>query len=395
MMRSRQMLALLVLAASALLPAQAAEHANHAAQQAARAPLALGVASAPDGVLWIAGVNAAGRLFLQSTRDLGRTWTAPALLDTAGDEIAAEGESRPAIAFGKGGTVIVSYTQPLSKPYTGNIRLLRSTDGGAHFSAPVTVHEDRQEITHRFASMAFDAKGDFTIVWIDKRDQARAGKGDYAGAAVYGKVSHDGGRTFGPDLPLAEHSCECCRIALAEGPGGGLVALWRHVFDGNVRDHAFLPLAELGKGAKPTRATMDGWVIAACPHHGPGLVPAADGGYHAVWFGVRPDGTTAHYGRLASDGTPVGKVRPLPDAGAEHADVLADGKRVAIVWRSFDGQATRLRAWLSNDNGAHFALHDLGSTTEENDHPRLLRSGHGFIAVWRREGAVEVHRVGN
>jgi len=393
MMKARHLLALLVLAAAALPPA-VAEHTDHGADKAARAPLALGVASAPDGALWIAGVNAAGRLFLQSTRDLGRTWTAPAVLDTSGDVIAAEGESRPAIAFGKAGTVIVSYTQPLSKPYTGNIRLLRSTDGGAHFAPPLTVHDDRQEITHRFASMAFDAKGDFTIVWIDKRDQLRAGKADYAGAAVYGKVSHDGGRTFGADLPLAEHSCECCRIALAEQPGTGLVALWRHVFEGNVRDHAFLPLRELGKGTRPVRATTDGWVIAACPHHGPGLSPASDGGFHAVWFGVRPDGTTAHYGRLAADGKPIGRVRELPDAGAEHADVLADGRRVGIVWRSFDGQATRLRAWISADDGEHFKLRELGSTTEENDHPRILKTGGELVVVWRRENAIEVHRVG-
>ena len=146
------------------------------------------------------------------------------MLNTGDDTIAAEGESRPAMAFGPNGAAVISYTQPLDKPYTGNIRLLRSADGGSTFAPPVTVHDDHQIITHRFASLAFDGRGDLNLVWIDKRD---ATDKSYAGAAVYGKVSHDGGASFEPDRKLADHSCECCRIALATAPDGQQVALWR------------------------------------------------------------------------------------------------------------------------------------------------------------------------
>ena len=133
-------------------------------------------------------------------------------------------------------------------------RMLRSSDGGQTFSAPFTVHQDRQVITHRFESIAFDASGALHVLWIDKRDVeamrvARpqgASKGgghtDYRGAAVYRVVSVDGGRSFSPDTRLFDHSCECCRIALAPTPEGGLAALWRHVFDPNERDHAFTRL---------------------------------------------------------------------------------------------------------------------------------------------------------
>jgi len=354
----------------------------------ARPSLALGVAADAQGSLWIAGLDDHSRLFIQSTNDDGKSWQPRQVLNTGDDVIAADGESRPAMAFSPDGAVVISYTQPLSKPYTGNIRLLRSADGGRTFAPPVTVHDDRQQITHRFASLAFDGDGDLNIVWVDKRD---ATDQSYAGAALYGKVSHDGGATFEPDRKLADHSCECCRIALATGADGKLVAFWRHVFEGSIRDHGFAPLSDMGRGRAPVRATADGWVLAACPHHGPGLAAASDGGYHAVWYGLREGVVAARYGRLSADGQPVGAVRALPDAGAEHADVATSGHKVAVVWRSYDGQQTRLRAWLSDDDGAHFVLRELAASAADNDHPRLLRNGSALQVVWRTLDGIGVY----
>lgn len=110
---------------------------NKPMKHAHRAQLATGAALAPDGRLWVVGLNERGQLFTQSShaQALGQ-WTAPVLLNTQQDEIAAEGESRPKMAFGPQGWAVVTYTQPLPKPYTGFVRMLRSTDGGQTFSAP-------------------------------------------------------------------------------------------------------------------------------------------------------------------------------------------------------------------------------------------------------------------
>jgi hypothetical protein len=347
-----------------------------------RPALGLGVAIAPDRSLWIAGVDEQGRLFVQTSADQGASWSSRRLLDTAGDAVAADGESRPKIAFGPHDQVVIAYTKPLAKPYTGEIRLLRSSDGGRSFSTPSTVHQDRQQITHRFESVAFDAQGTLHAVWVDKRDQVAAAKdGDaYRGAAIYRSESRDGGAHFGPDTKLADHSCECCRIALARNATGQVVAMWRHVFAPNVRDHAF---AVLDAKAEPMRASYDEWKLDSCPHHGPGLALAADGGFHAVWFGYRGEQGAVRYGRLTAQGKPVGAVRELPDEAAEHADVLADGRFVAVLWRSFDGHQTRLRAWLSRDDGATFELRDLAASADENDHPRLAQGAGVNMVVWR------------
>ena len=385
--------------------AGAATHDGHGAPSAeprmakaaarARPALSIGAAIAPDGRLWVVGLNPEGKLFAQNGDDRGLHWNPPQLPDTGNDKISADGENRPKIAFGRDGQVVISYTQPLAKPYTGEIRMLRSTDGGKSFSTPFTVHRDRQLITHRFESLAFDRAGVLHTVWIDKRDQLLAarnageasGKSAYAGAAIYRNESRDGGASFGPDIKLADHSCECCRIALAPTPDGGIAAMWRHVFAPNIRDHGF---ARLGDEARPpVRASFDDWRLDACPHHGPGLAAATQGGFHAVWFGDRAGRAAVRYGRLAADGRPQGEVQQLPDPRAEHADVVASGRQVAIVWRSFDGSKTHVRAWLSADDGANFVLKDLANSAEENDFPRLLASSKGMRVLWRT--AKEIH----
>ena len=402
----RVVLSTVLLAAAAIACAQQADGmpANEKPSTAGGAPhaghgkpqLATGAAFAPDGSLWVVLVDH-GQLYLQR-RGVDGAWGERRTVDIGGELVATNGDNRPKLAFGKHGQVVLSYTRPLARPYTGEIRMLRSDDGGATFSAPFTVHQDRQVITHRFESILFDARGDLYTFWIDKRDAERtwaAHGGDqssYPGAAIYYNVSKDGGRSFSDDTRLADYSCECCRIALAAEPEQGVSVLWRHVFTGSVRDHAF---ARVGTARPVTlqRATHDGWVLKACPHHGPGLARDVIGTYHAVWFGEREARQRVRYARLDKHGKPQGRTVALPDTRADHADIAVAGKRVVIVWRSFDGEQTHLRAWLSTDGGRHFRLRELAASALENDHPRLLAEGKRIAVVWRTEHEIHVEHL--
>src|SRR5690606_23570859 len=138
----------------------------------------------------------------------------------------ADGENRPKIAFGPRDEIYVSWTSPSSEKFTGDIRFTRSLDGGKSWSAPAVVHRDRQLITHRFESMLVDGAGRIWVAWIDKRDlgKAEAAGQEYAGAAIYYAYSDDRGATWRGDYKLADHSCECCRIALALDAKGRAVA---------------------------------------------------------------------------------------------------------------------------------------------------------------------------
>jgi hypothetical protein len=370
-----------------------------AVQQAMQAGLSLGTSAAIDrqGRLWIAraeaahgaqlsGKTQAAFVVLQMSTDMGKTWSSPRRIQSMPEGVEASGESRPKVVFGDKDQVYVTYTKPLAKPYTGEIRFVRSVDGGQTFSAPVTVHKNRDLITHRFDSMVVDKTGRLYIAWIDKRDveAAKARKEKYAGAAVYYAVSDDGGSTFKGDYKLADHSCECCRIALALDARGRPVALWRHVFEPNVRDHAIAVLAPDGTVSGLQRVTFEDWRIDACPHHGPALAYGADGTRHQVWFNVKGDEGGVFYASTAPSGELETPVR-LGSGQAQHGDVAVKGRNVAVVWKEFDGQATAIMARLSGDGGRTWRELVVAKTEGNSDHPHLVQSGAGGVLVWRTQ----------
>jgi hypothetical protein len=360
---------------------------------------ALGTSAALDhqSRLWIVRtepVDKNAHVILQRSDDSGATWQPEIRITATAEPVSADGENRPKLAFGPHNEIYVTWTSPTSEKFTGDIRFTRSLDGGKTWSAPAVVHRDRQLITHRFESLLVDKVGRVWVAWIDKRDLgvAQAAKQDYAGAAVYYAYSDDQGATWRGDYKLADHSCECCRIALALDAKGRAIAMWRHVFGTNERDHAFAVLQPEGKGIVVERVTMDRWQIDACPHHGPSVAVSADGTRHAVWFNQANGEGRVFYGRLTGS-EPEG-VRSLP-VGAAHADLAVRGNMVGIIWKRFDGSATRVESLLSNDGGRNFAPGPTLQTDGNSDQPRLLSSDKMMLVVWRKDDGVAVANLGD
>lgn len=333
-----------------------------------------------DGVVWAVDVQSE-QVLVRHSRDLGASWSEPVAVNAEPEPIAADGDGRPKVVAAPGGELYVTWTRPLSRPYTGEIRFSRSLDGGRSWSAPIVVHADRQEITHRFDAPTVTEDGRLFIAWIDKRDQeaAKAAGRPYRGAAVYFAVSDDRGASFRGDYRLAEHGCECCRIAtLADGDG--VLAFWRHVFEPNIRDHALARLNPDGGSDAMRRATFDDWAVDACPHHGPSLARDDRGDLHAVWFTLGPNNTGVFYGRLGDN--MVHGQRRVGGEASEHADIVAAGARLAVAWKEFDGQAMLLRAMVSEDRGETWTEHTLASTHDASDQPRLLEHQGRFFVFW-------------
>lgn len=369
-----------------------AQHSNAAAPAATgmRADLGASAVFASDGTLWAVSKQD-DHAVVRHSHDHGGSWSDPVAVNTDAERVAADGDSRPKIAIGNGNEIYVTWTRPLGKPYTGEVRFARSLDGGAKWSEPTTVHADRQEITHRFDALAVDRDGRVFVAWIDKRDQelARVAGQTYRGAAVYFAVSDDQGASFRGDFRVAEHSCECCRIALLAAPEGGVTALWRHVFAPNIRDHAIALLNADGTTGPMRRATFDNWAIDACPHHGPSLAQDGSGVLHAVWFNLGPENAGVSYGQLR-DGS-VQALRRVGGESAAHADLALSGQQLAIVWKAFDGERTHLRAMRSNDAGSTWNTHELASTETMSDQPRVLAHNGRFYALWNtRERPLQV-----
>jgi len=365
-------------------------HDMPAAGKKPRLELGTSAAFAPDGRLLAVGRQDDHLLLFQSL-DEGASWLPPVAINAQPEPIAAAGDNRPKLSIAPDGSVYVAWTRPLAKPHTGEIRFARSDDGKS-FSAPLTVHQDRSEITHAFESMLVAGDGRVVLSWIDKRDMiaAKANKADYRGAAVYYSISPDGGRTFQAERKIADHSCECCRIAAAVDQDGAPLFMWRHVFEPNERDHALVRINKEGAPENVMRATFDKWRLDGCPHHGPSLAVDEGGKRHAVWFNHKDGDGRVFYGQLESTGSglAVRGQRALGSVRAEHADLAVAGPRVSLLWKEFDGERTRLLADISEDGGLSFKRLELATSAGVSDQPRSLRRGSVLYAFWRtdREG---------
>ncbi len=397
---SNSTIALFLAATLAVCPALAVDHAGHdksgaAAPTAAPADraniwkaklakpsLALTTAFDGKGRLWLASIRDR-HLYVSHSDDKGITLSAPVMVNAEPEDILGDGENRPKIVVRKG-VVYVSYTRGLEKPMTGDIRFSRSLDGGRSFSTPLTVNDNREIISHRFETLEVNDRGQVFLAWLDKRDLSAAiRKGEkYSGAAVYYAVSDDGGASFQPNLKAADHSCECCRVAMALDSDATPVIFWRHIFGKNERDHAMLRLD--GKSS-PIRVSYDRWEVDGCPHHGGALSIASDGVHHFVWFNNAPERHGLFYAHSADRGNRFSA--PLNfgnfEAQAGHPHVLSLGKVVHVVWKEFDGQNSVIRGMASTDGGKSWSLpRQIATTAGASDHPLLVADGTQAYLSW-------------
>ena len=361
------------------------KHAHgHAAPVSASRDLGTAAAFDKDGRLWVVTKeteNTDQYVVLQSSADMGKTWTPGQRIQKTPEPVAASGEARPHIAVGKKGELYISYTSTIARPHIGHIRFVRSLDDGKTFSAPLTVHANRDRTVHSFESMVVDPDGRLIIAWIDGRDatQAKQQNERYAGSAVYYAVSTDQGESFAGDYKVADHACECCRIGLSLNQDGKPVAMWRHIFAPNIRDHAMTELGLNGAVSEITRVTFDDWKVDACPHHGPSLAFGKDGKRHQVWFtGKEGAASSALY---AADDVQM----PLGAGQVSHPDLLVHEEQIAIVWKEFDGKSTAIVLKQSEDGGKTWTEKEASRTTASSDSPYLIKSSDRIVLIWRTQ----------
>ena len=349
----------------------------------ARKPVAVGATLDAKGRLWLASVKD-GHVVVSHSDDLGKTISTPVTVNQEPEFIAAEGENRPKILVADNGNIYVSYTQPLETPFSGNVRFSRSVDGGKTFAAPITVNDNLDPITHRFDAMGINGRGQIYLAWLDKRDNAAARKKEekYSGIAIYYAVSNNDGKSFEANVKAADHTCECCRVALAIDVDGTPVIAWRHIFGKNVRDHAMLRLD--GK-SDLVRLSHDNWEIDACPHHGPAASIAHDGIYHFVWFSNAPEMRGLFYARSSDQGKSFSSPFSFGNLKAQpaHPTALSFGKRVFIAWKEFDGESTSVNLIQSSDGGKLWSEpKKIAATADTSDHPMLIAAGEKAYLSW-------------
>lgn len=338
-----------------------------------------------EGRIW-AVFEQRERLYVTYSDDLGESFSDAVVVNTSPEPIYAKGENRPKLAFGNKGELFVSWTRKGAARFTGDIRFSRSVDGGKSFSEPYTVNDDGLKTSHRFDALHVTPSGKIFLSWLDKRDQvARREAGDkYHGAALYYAVSDNGGISFQKNIKVADHSCECCRVAIDGYSEEEVAVMWRHIYDGTTRDHALAILGGQGH-TMLARASVDDWQINACPHHGPDIALSADRKrYHMVWFSSGNLHKGLYYDRLSLErGGPDKPLSIDSRPGAGHPQVAVVGRRVFLLWKYFDGEVTELRLVQSGDDGDSWSESaTLMRTSAASDHPQLIQSGDRVYAGW-------------
>ncbi|MEX0737838.1 MAG: hypothetical protein WD071_00695 [Pseudohongiella sp.] len=345
-----------------------------------------------DGRLWVIFAHEQ-HAYVVSSGDDGVTFSAPVRVNDSPENIETNGENRPKIVIDDTqGMIYVSWTMKTGGQHTGDIRFSRSADGGRNFEPVQTINDDGLLTSHRFDSLFLAASGDLYLTWLDKRElEYAAQRGDsYTGSGVFYTVSQDQGKTFAANRKVADHSCECCRIAVAPYGDDGMALMWRHVFDGTTRDHAIAGVGPDGVRSVFSRATVDDWQINACPHHGPSMVLGAtdsdEAAYHMTWFSAGDRHKGIYYGRHGLGSGDTRQLRQIDgSAGASHPQIAEWQGVLHLVWKRFDGIETRLMWMYSRDEGGNWSEpRSLASTMGASDHPILVTGPDGLRLSWHR-----------
>lgn len=231
------------------------------------------ISIAPSGDIWLlaAGQDAeGGPLQLFVSRDGGDSFGAGVPVSDKDAMLHSNGENSPILVNGTRGPAVL-WDQ------NSTILFARSMNEGASFSDPVKVNDTTNASAYA-GHLAADGKVLFAA-WLDGRDKATNGT-----ASIYSARSTDGGATWQKNVRITQNSCPCCRPNLVVMPNGHVVAMWRHVFSGQIRDMACAVSTDGGQTwSKPRRVAEDNWHILGCPVSGPHLAVSGERLF-ATWY---------------------------------------------------------------------------------------------------------------
>ncbi|HJS44590.1 MAG TPA: sialidase family protein [Gemmatimonadales bacterium] len=373
-----------------------------------------------DWLLTWVGADASGKtwnVWFSRSPDQGATWHAPVQVTDVAHDVHPHGESSPRVVVSPKGVIAAVWVNSIE--VTGrrwpasNVRFSRSIDGGRTWSKAVTLNDDTTAAPggHIFHGAAWTGDSTILVAWLDERGGAvpgdSAGHGGHPGhhpprappdgeadARVYAVGSSDGGARWAPNTPLWGAACPCCRVSLARGPNGTVIAAWRKHFPQSVRDPVIAAIGTAGRSAAPlteTRVATDDWVYPGCPHTGPGIAVDIQGITHVAWYTGKPGAAGVYYTRNLAASAEFAKplalfsARTLPTA---HPRVAALPNGEAIVASDIDEKG---RSVLSLARiGKSEKLLGRSEVPESNGagHPDVvaLSDGTALVAWTQREG---------
>jgi hypothetical protein len=367
------------------------------------------------GVVWAARApEGVTDIHLATSRDGGRTFSAPVRVNRAPGDASVSGEQPPRIALVASRTgdpaIVVMWTA--KSPAGTHLVSARSADGGRSFRATPVPGSDASG-NRGWESMALAPDGDPVAVWLDHRDVPPRPAGSGAGGSHQHGTAKPSSHTDGAARAqfsqlffarlndpasaraVAPGVCYCCKTAVATGPDGSIVAAWRHVYPGNVRDIALTKSTDGGRTfTPPTRVSDDKWVLDGCPENGPAVAVDSANVIHVVWptvvhgpAGTEPDLALFH--AISRDGLRFSSRQRIPSgAVVRHPQiVVGPGGVITIAWDEYV-KGTRRIAMARGTTGAGAIARFMreAATDAAGSYPALATASDAVLMVWTSGG---------
>jgi len=277
-------------------------------------------------------------------------------------------------------------------PYAYDVRLQRSKDRGATWSAPLTVHTDGTPTEHGFVTLLPHGANDVLVAWLDGRHGASMADHDHhqgAHTSLQAAIVADD-QSIRLQAELDDLTCDCCntdgrRISGRVGDTHWL--FYRDRTPSEVRDLRMVRFD--GKAfTTPAPVLEDNWVMPGCPVNGPAA--ATLGGRPIVFWPTMRDGQhvvrTARFDRTWSS---LGDIE-VGEAVQGRVDAVAFGKDEALLsWIGTTDTRTTLKLAHLDAQGRVRSTQVVTDIApgRNTGMPRLAARGRHAILVWTESGA--------
>lgn len=273
--------------------------------------------------------------------------------------------------------------------YAYDVKVVRSTDGGRTWGAPITPHTDGLAAEHGFVSLWSEGASDVGMVWLDGRKSAMP---DSAREMTIRTASLSANGTLSREALIDARSCDCCQTGTA-ATRSGRVLVYRDRSGEEIRDIAIVRQTANG-WTEPQHVHRDEWHYPGCPVNGPQAAALGDTVAVAWFTGARDTakvnvavsvdgGATFGAPVRIDDGDPIGRVDVVLDDQANPVVVWLEqrGPEVAeVLTRKVIGNAAGPIRVLSRTSGAR-----------QSGFPRLVRHGNDVVAAWTSVNPLQVH----
>jgi hypothetical protein len=323
--------------------------------------------------VWAASeAGGATDIYATTSADGGATFSSPVRVSGDAHRAHASGEQPPRVAVvprpGRAPSVVVAW---ITRNDAGTALVTaRSDDAGATFGQVEVIAGSVAAGNRGWQAIAAGADDQLAVAWLDHRrlaDEERAvgpehqhGAGavnagadvDAASVAMAQLSQLYFARIDGGNLPrpLTGGVCYCCKTTMGISADGAISIAWRHVYDGNMRDIAFMRSPDGGRTfPAPVRVSEDRWSVAGCPDDGPVLAIDGRDRVHVVWPTVVTEDGEARkvlFHAMSSDGAVfTTRVRIPTEGHANHPQLAVSGHgQLAVIWDEALGGARRIRS---------------------------------------------------